>query len=129
MNITEFDKNKYGIEGTGIDTVTTKERTWSNKVTGPVTEYTIPVGTKVHIDFSPRKHSNRIFITVGNEIKIARIEMASTWLKGFKKVPSITTLSKQANNGIVTTCLGTKVEPDGWDYNGAPSWALVVGVI
>ena len=128
MNITEFDKNKYGIEGIGIDTVTTKERTWSNKVTG-VQETLIPVGTRVHIDFSPRKHSNRIFVTVGNEIRIFSIEKASTWLKGFKKMPSITTLSKQANNAKVKTCLGTNVEPDGWDYHGAPAWTMVLGII
>ena len=128
MNITEFDKTKYGIEGIGIDTVTTKERTWSNKVTG-VQETLIPVGTRVHIDFSPRKHSNRIFVTVGNEVRIARIELASTWLKGFKKAPSMGTLSKQTDNGVVSTCLGTKVEPDGWDYHGAPAWTMVLGII
>lgn len=128
MNVTEFDKTKFGIEGTGVDTVTTKERIWKDKKTGAVA-FTIPAGTKVHVDFSPKVHSSSIFVTVGDDVKISRVVTASNWLKGFRKVPSIRTLQKQDWNGIVKTCTGKKVEPDGFGPDGSPSWMLVVGII
>jgi hypothetical protein len=45
------------------------------------------------------------------------------------KMPSIRVLEKYAETGISRSVLGAKVEPDGWDINGSPSWLLVAGVI
>ncbi len=128
MNINQFNKDKIGIQGTGVDTITTAERNWIDKETGNVL-FTIPAGTHVHVDFSPKRHPDRIFITVGDEVKVSRLTTASNWLKGFHKAPSIKSLQKQSWDGIVKTPTGHKVEPDGYGPDGCPSWMLVVGII
>lgn len=128
MNINKFDKTKLGIEGTGVDTVTIKDRAWTDKTTG-IVSFTIPAGTKVHVDFSPKTYSANIFVTVGDEVKVARITTASNWLKGFHKAPSLKTLEKQNLSGVVKTPTGKRVEPDGYGSDGSPSWMLVAGVI
>ncbi len=45
-------------------------------------------------------------------------------LKGFPKPPSISALTKMATTGVARSVLGKRVEPDGWDTEGAPSWLL-----
>ena len=45
------------------------------------------------------------------------------------KVPSMAALEKYSDDGIAKSMLGNKVEPDGYDDMGSPSWLLVVGVI
>lgn len=128
MNINQFDKTKFGIEGTGVDTITTTERKWTDKHTQRVS-FSIPAGTRVHVDFSPKLHSSNIFITIGDEVKISQVVNAHNWLRGFRKCPSINTLQKQDSNGIVSTVTGKRVEPDGFSYDGSPSWMLVIGII
>jgi hypothetical protein len=131
MNVTEFNSKRaeLEIEGTGIDTVTTKDRNWKDKTTGEVV-FTIPAGSKVHVDFSPKKHSSNIFVTFGDEVKISRGATASNWLKKFSKTPSIKTLQKwEWDSGICKTITGHKTEPDGYGPDGSPSWMLVMGMI
>lgn len=128
MEITAYNKTKFGIEGTGVDTVTTKEKKWINNQNKGVAFF-IPAGTRVHVDFSPKKHSSEIFITVDDQVKVSKIRFASGWLRGFSKAPSIKTLERQYMDGIVKTCTGKRVEPDGYGPDGSPSWLLVLNMI
>lgn len=45
------------------------------------------------------------------------------------KMPSLATLERYSDDGIAKSVFGEKVEPDGWDAHGSPSWLLVAGVI
>ena len=45
------------------------------------------------------------------------------------KVPSMRSLEKYSYDGIAKSVLGKRVEPDGRDEHGSPSWLLVIGVI
>ena len=45
------------------------------------------------------------------------------------KMPSLATLERYASEGIAKSVFGARVEPDGWDAQGSPSWLLVAGVI
>ena len=45
------------------------------------------------------------------------------------KHPSVTSLMRWAEDGIAKSVGGKKVEPDGYDSDGFPSWLLVVGMI
>jgi hypothetical protein len=129
MNVTEF-KNKreeLGIDGTGVECVTKKEMTWTSKSTGE--KVIIPVGTSVHVDFSPKKLPSRIFVTFGDKVLRALTGNGHQWLTKFSKPPTIITLERRACDGVSKSVLGERVEPDGYGPTGAPSWELVVGVI
>ena len=128
MKLKEFDKNKYGIEGTGIDVVTKKEIWWTDKQTQQKT-LTIPTGTKVHIWFSPKVHPQYLFIQSGDEVKISKARFGFDKFSKITKCPSTTTLQKYSWNGISKSVVGEKVEADGYGPTGAPSWELVLGVI
>lgn len=128
MKLTEFDKTKFGIEGTGIQSHTKTELVWKDKVTNQPT-FSIPAGVSVHIDFSPKLHPDRIYITFGDEIKISRTQFASDRFTGISKPPSLKSLEKQCNDGIVKSVTGKRVEPDGWGPDGSPSWLLVISLI
>ena len=127
MNITEFDKVKCGIEGTGIDSTTKQEIVWKDKTTGAVT-YTIPAGVKVHLWFSPKTHPDRVFVQHGSEVKVSRLETANKRFTGINKRPSQRTLEKYSDC-ISKSVTGCKVEPDGYGPDGSPSWLLVLGLI
>lgn len=45
------------------------------------------------------------------------------------KMPSLATLERYSDDGIAKSVFGARVEPDGWDAQGSPSWLLVAGVI
>lgn len=60
----------------------------------------------------------------GNRAEPYRVRVTSAF-----KAPSIKTLERQSNDGIVSSILGERVEPDGWDQYGSPSWLLALGVI
>lgn len=130
MNITEFQnkRTELEIEGTGIDTTVTKDREWNHKVTKQVT-FTIPAGSRVHIDFSPKKYPSQMFITIGDTVKVSRLTHAHKWIKGISKPPTIKTLERRAWNGISKSVTGKKVEADGYSYDGSPAWEMVLGII
>lgn len=46
-----------------------------------------------------------------------------------KRIPNEKTLQKWNNEGVCKSVLGNKVEPDGHDQYGAPSWLLTFGLI
>jgi hypothetical protein len=45
------------------------------------------------------------------------------------KEPSIKTMGNWSNDGVAKSMLGHRVEPDGYDSEGSPSWLLVAGII
>lgn len=45
------------------------------------------------------------------------------------KMPSLATLERYSSEGIAKSVFGEKVECDGWDAHGSPSWFLVAGLI
>lgn len=45
------------------------------------------------------------------------------------KMPSIATLERYCNDGIAKSVFGERVECDGWDASGSPSWTLVAGLL
>lgn len=51
------------------------------------------------------------------------------WWTSVIRPPSIDTLMAQEMDGVVDSIGGCRVEPDGHDEYGYPSWLLAVGVI
>jgi hypothetical protein len=47
----------------------------------------------------------------------------------FFKIPGIRTMHRWSDSGISRSVFGKKVEPDGFDSEGAPSWLLILGII
>ena len=45
------------------------------------------------------------------------------------KAPSISTMEKWLDDGSAKSILGERVEPDGVDCHGSPSWMLALGII
>lgn len=45
------------------------------------------------------------------------------------KSPSMNKLEEWANDGVCESILGERVEPDGCDEYGSPSWLLALGLI
>lgn len=58
-----------------------------------------------------------------------RAYIAHTKLTGFKQPPSERTLEKWVADSVVSSITGQRVEPDGYDKYGFPSWLLVIGLI
>ena len=129
MKTTEFNekRSEYGIEGTGVLSTTREDRTWTNKTTGDQT--IIPSGSKVHVWFSPKVRPDRMFVQYGEFTGIAHTKLASQWLTGFNKAPSMRTLMKNEFNSVAKSVTGKRVEPDGYGPDGSPSWLLVLGLI
>jgi len=88
----------------------------------------IPEGTEVTVSF-PKEQCGRIVrFTTAEGISL------STRTNNIKQciditVPSEKTLYKWQEDGIGKSVSGLKVELDGWDYNGFPSWFLALGYI
>jgi hypothetical protein len=54
---------------------------------------------------------------------------AYKWIKGFKAPPSNQTMEKWMDDGIAQSVTGKRVEPDGYDSDGFPSYLIVLGLI
>lgn len=52
--------------------------------------------------------------------------LASKYLMKFKAEPSMRAIERMESDGVVTTPLGNRVEPDGYGPYGDPSWLKVV---
>lgn len=128
LSVSSFDKKKYDITGDGIISKTKKDIVFRNKDTNEIA-YTIPANDTVYVWFSPKKHPTFGFVQHVDEIKIIRLATAFDKLTKFQRPPSMSTLMRWSNDGIGLTVLGNRVEPDGYDHTGAPSWELVLGII
>lgn len=93
--------------------------------TDPVTlkdQTVIPAKTKV-VDWCPSNSSaGLIRLETGNVVRIRNAFRS-------KAPKSMKTLEKWAENGVAKSVLGKRVEPDGYDDEGSPSWLLVFGLI
>lgn len=129
MNINEFNnkRQEFGVEGTGVTTITTAERNWTDKTTKQVS-FTIPAGSRVHVHFMPKTHPGNVWVQFGDEVKLSTTVNTSRWLKGFRKPPTIKTLEKYSDC-IAKSVTGKRVEPDGYGPDGSPSWLLVLNLI
>ncbi len=108
-------------------TVTTKrEMKWSKDVT---TACTIPAGTELQVYFSEARPS-RIWFDYAGSLRTALLVNAhKNFTGGFKKQPSMKTLEKYSWDCVAKTVLGNTTEPDGYGFEGEPSWLLVAGLI
>ena len=55
---------------------------------------------------------------------IRRVRVSSAFER-----PTMEDLEEQINDGVCSSVGGNSVEPDGWDFEGTPSWLLVLGMI
>ena len=80
----------------------------------------IPSGTVCEIAFN----NTPIAIVNGRRIRCQSLPRFFEF-----KTPSLRTLTKAMNDGICPSITGARVEPDGYDSHGAPSWLIALGMI
>lgn len=90
----------------------------------------IPLGAPVTVKFDELTPHLALVTTpsIGREIKL-RATNCFQYFKGFAKPPGMTAMMRQMDDGICRSICGEKVEPDGYDQHGSPSWALAMGII
>lgn len=88
----------------------------------------VPVGISVGCEFKDARLHTFVVHFSGKKIRFP-YRLASKYLTRFKPEPSMRALEKMSNDGVVTTPLGARTEPDGHGPNGEPSWLLVMGLI
>lgn len=88
----------------------------------------IPNGTDIEIRFSKTHPSNAFFFYDGRW-RVLSVQTLWKKVSGIGKPPSPNTMMKWDMDGVAKSVLGRKVEPDGWDQNGSPSWILAMGLI
>lgn len=90
----------------------------------------IPKGTQVEVTYKDNGRFHILNLKTKDGITMATLaQNASKTLRGFIKEPSLSMLEKWDSEGYSKSLLGKKVEPDGYDSNGMPSWLLVMGMI
>lgn len=60
----------------------------------------------------------------GNRAEPYKIRITSAF-----ESPSMEELEEQSNDGVCDSILGERVEPDGYDEHGSPSWLLAMQLI
>lgn len=90
----------------------------------------VPQGSKATVEFDPDRASLAILKVEGRDkpVKVSTINLHE-YLAGFSMPPSRASLAKWVDDGIAKSVAGQKVETDGWDSKGTPSWLLVLGYI
>ena len=93
----------------------------------------IPKGTEIDLYFKEDNNVRAFFMYQGIERPLI-ISFLHLSVKGkamlFRKCPSAKSLARMSDEeGVCTTVTGARVEPDGRDLYGAPSWLLVLGLI
>jgi hypothetical protein len=88
----------------------------------------IPKGVFCDLSFGDKPTT--IFCKLENNERIykLRASRAGDYFVGIE-MPDIETLEEWSNDGICESVFGERVEPDGWDADGSPSWLLVLGYI
>jgi hypothetical protein len=92
---------------------------------------TINVGEQVEVKFDVKAKGSSEFCASyvslntedGRKILTGNLEKL-----GFRK-PSLRKLEEYSSDGIAKSVFGNSVEPDGWSFDGSPSWLLVLGYI
>jgi hypothetical protein len=63
----------------------------------------------------------------GRDIRLATTRLHKYF--NIAKCPTLNTMERWSDDGVARSVLGKRVEPDGHDAYGSPSWMLVVGII
>jgi len=88
-------------------------------------------GTTLRVDHYVNKHPHYLIKLVDNSGQTLAVTPtgAHKYLRGFPKPPSMSTLEKWDEEGMSKAVDGSRVEPDGFSSDNAPSWLLVMGMI
>lgn len=87
----------------------------------------IEEGTKVTVTF-PKKFNGQYMSIENDDIRILSKTINMKNYFG-TKLPSNRQIEKWSFNSFCKSVNGAKVEHDGWDSNGNPSWMLALGII
>lgn len=90
---------------------------------------TINAGESVDVTKHPNRDSYIRVKTSDGRAIVCMAYSAHEKLTGFKSPPSMKTLEKWVSDSVAKSITGKRVEPDGYDTHGFPSWLLVIGLI
>jgi hypothetical protein len=91
----------------------------------------VPVGTNLNATFTVGQLVVELTGGTAGGIPMSfklRCSSLPRYFTRFKN-PSLNTLEKWSSEGISKSMLGNRVEPDGYDSEGSPSWLLVAGLV
>lgn len=86
-------------------------------------------GIDVYVKWEKGPQKAFIYKEDGSERFVVSTEKLFKCVKGATKPPSFSKLEKMSDVGVASSVLGKRVEPDGTDEYGSPSWILVMGLI
>lgn len=88
------------------------------------------VNTDFSLTFRPDSSVCVLTATINDEPKELKLRVHSLprYFSRFK-MPSVSTLKRYSFDGIAKSMMNKRIEPDGYDEFGSPSWLLVAGVI
>lgn len=88
-----------------------------------------PIGTDFSVSFVGGGSVIAVLVATisGKQFKTNCVRLPR-YFDGFR-VPSTAALEKAIDEGICRSVMGERVEPDGWDQHGSPSWLLALGMI
>ena len=89
----------------------------------------IEEGERVDAVVHPERDNMIRVTTIDGRTISTRAMVAHSRLTGFKQPPTMKTLERWVEDGVASSITGQRVEPDGYDQNGFPSWLLVLGLI
>lgn len=81
----------------------------------------LPKGSRVSFVGESAPH---VCLVTGQRPEPYRVRITSAF-----RAPSIEALEEQSNDGVCDSILGERVEPDGYDEHGSPSWLLALQMI
>jgi hypothetical protein len=81
----------------------------------------LPIGSPVSFMGEDSPH---LCLVKGQRPEPYRIRISSVFTP-----PNAEELEEQANDGVCDSILGERVEPDGYDEHGSPSWLLALRLI
>ena len=80
----------------------------------------LPAGLPV--SFDSKNHS--ICLVMGERLEPYKVRITSAF-----HAPSLEELEEAVSDGVCDSVAGERVEPDGTDEHGSPSWLLALGMI
>jgi hypothetical protein len=91
----------------------------------------IPVGTNLTLTFTTGQTVANLTGGAAGGVPVTMKLRCSSLPRYFTKfkVPSLKTMEKWSDDGVAKSMLGQRVEPDGYDDAGSPSWMLAMGII
>ena len=91
----------------------------------------IPVGTNLAVTFTAGQMVANLTGGTAGGVPVSLKLRCSSLPRYFSRFKEPTTymLEKWSDDGVAKSMLGKRVEPDGHDDEGSPSWMLVMGLI